>query len=778
MYNYYNIYIKYQKKYINLYKQNGGSGSDEEEEFNPINFNAEEYNRSKLIEIARQYGIENPETYSNVRLMVAIREGKKKSSNIDELPMSRYRGMVLEKEELYSDSSKSEEPIPLTAIHSDSSKSEEPIPLTAIQKPLGRRPPGLSPRERQQFDEMVKKYLKINDKIDLWDELEIQKTQEIIDGDEFSEFQTFKFTWKENNSDKNYIMYVLGENKVPFINLLIECEDARIDCIFNVNGIKMMGVGFNPKNTGSGEYSINQKKYTEWIVNKIENIHEIDGYDSIVQSKLLVFHKRGLWKDISNKYNFWQDIKATKILFDEDKNSDFQTYKYIFDHDGKRVMYFLLGDKISGLAEIGIININDPIKRYMFNNLLEHYYTKRDMETLYSTENLIRINKYRKYIIDKIKKIYNIEEFFDRVVKNKFPIFNKELDIKKIKTLFDKDSEFQTFQYIFDDTDGINVMYFVLGNEFFPFAEIRFKNGQINKYKLLKNEMGWDYTYTDDVYLHNINLYHKYILKEIEKLYPGTNINFNNYFRNIFQGGIEKYNGGYRNNYSRDGYNRYDERDNYYPRRGGYDGGNFWEKPDPVNQVIKELYRTDKELLTEKIWKEEGKKSRTFVNPHLLPKTSIYFTERYNWNLNGPVFAYVVVIKREINTEFGAGNVVNTNFEYDPVKLYIFRERNKIGEKVIDQRLFDIHINDKKELFKEYLKKLDVAIKEDINTFFDSKKKGGYNRYDDRDNYYPRRGGYRDDYYPRRGGYRDDYYPDSMHGGALGEFRKEINREI
>jgi len=58
---------------------------------------------------------------------------------------------------------------------------------------------------------------------------------------------------------------------------------------------------------------------------------------------------------------------------------------------------------------------------------------------------------------------------------------------------------------------------------------------------------------------------------------------------------------------------------------------------------------------------------------------------------------------------------------------------------------------------------------------------GGYNR-----NYYSRggydrdyysRGGYNRNYYSRRGGYRD-YYPNSMHGGALGEFRSEINRYV
>jgi hypothetical protein len=87
---------------------------------------------------------------------------------------------------------------------------------------------------------------------------------------------------------------------------------------------------------------------------------------------------------------------------------------------------------------------------------------------------------------------------------------------------------------------------------------------------------------------------------------------------------------------------------------------------------------------------------------------------------------------------------------------------------------------------------------------------GGYDRIEDYDDYYSRggysndyeynysRGGYDGDYhssgrdYYSRGGYdrdyhsydRDyhsydrDYYPNSMHGGALGEFRKEINRDI
>jgi len=65
----------------------------------------------------------------------------------------------------------------------------------------------------------------------------------------------------------------------------------------------------------------------------------------------------------------------------------------------------------------------------------------------------------------------------------------------------------------------------------------------------------------------------------------------------------------------------------------------------------------------------------------------------------------------------------------------------------------------------------------------DNYNRGGYddyNRYDDID------GGYRyyNNRYDRGGGYNryyDDYnryYPDNMHGGALGEFRQEINRNI
>ena len=49
--------------------------------------------------------------------------------------------------------------------------------------------------------------------------------------------------------------------------------------------------------------------------------------------------------------------------------------------------------------------------------------------------------------------------------------------------------------------------------------------------------------------------------------------------------------------------------------------------------------------------------------------------------------------------------------------------------------------------------------------------RGGYNR-----DYYSI-GGYNRNYYSRRGSY-SEYYPNSMHGGALGEFRSEINRNI
>jgi len=241
------------------------------------------------------------------------------------------------------------------------------------------------------------------------------------------------------------------------------------------------------------------------------------------------------------------------------------------------------------------------------------------------------------------------------------------------------------------------------------------------------------------------------------------------------QGGSddEEYNGGYRNNYSRDVYNRYEERrrDNYYPRRGGYDGGNFFEKADPVNQVVKELYTRKSGLLTEKIWKSEGKLSRRSVNIYGLPKTNIYFTARYNWNLNGPVLAYVVSIKRDVNTEVGSGNVTNISLEFDPVKLYIVSEGKIIDDYYPDESkltgLNSLKYYNESHPLGEYLKELLLYIKSDIKEFFP--KNGGYNRYEERR---------RDNYYPRRGGYRDDYYPDSMHGGALGEFRKEINREI
>ena len=61
---------------------------------------------------------------------------------------------------------------------------------------------------------------------------------------------------------------------------------------------------------------------------------------------------------------------------------------------------------------------------------------------------------------------------------------------------------------------------------------------------------------------------------------------------------------------------------------------------------------------------------------------------------------------------------------------------------------------------------------------------GGYNRkaynyHPNRDynrNYYSK-GGYNRNYYSRRGSITD-YYPNNMHGGALGEFRNEINRYV
>jgi hypothetical protein len=120
-------------------------------------------------------------------------------------------------------------------------------------------------------------------------------------------------------------------------------------------------------------------------------------------------------------------------------------------------------------------------------------------------------------------------------------------------------------------------------------------------------------------------------------------------------------------------------------------------------------------------------------------------------------------------------------------KLTAQEESNKIGNRPY---------RDTDEVFNEYARNLSCAMR--IRDDCPEERKGGYERdyyhderrgglSEERRNYYPeeRRGGYpeeRRDYYleERRGGYlyERDYYPNEMHGGNLGLFRNEIERNI
>jgi hypothetical protein len=100
----------------------------------------------------------------------------------------------------------------------------------------------------------------------------------------------------------------------------------------------------------------------------------------------------------------------------------------------------------------------------------------------------------------------------------------------------------------------------------------------------------------------------------------------------------------------------------------------------------------------------------------------------------------------------------------------------------------NLPINSALETFKgsapELYEKLETKIKGGYKAIGykseNEERRGGY---DERKKTYSeeRRGGRRNEYYSeeRRGGYeRKEYYPDEMHGGNLGLFRSEINRNL
>jgi len=262
------------------------------------------------------------------------------------------------------------------------------------------------------------------------------------------------------------------------------------------------------------------------------------------------------------------------------------------------------------------------------------------------------------------------------------------------------------------------------------------------------------------------------------------------------------YEGGYRDDYSRRG--GYDgDNDGYrddYSRRGGYDGNNDGYSNnydnryngggydllklgfrDRINNVIK--YYNDK------LWKEQNIKSTRF-NYHESGKN---LTTRFNWienevnitcyviSYNG--FPYEIFIYENKGKECykRCKNFVNEyGFKYngryfglmnkpsDADNNYDYNMRVELREKYLKECLLET-------MTLEEINREDKLAKERYNAYYSYPGMGGYDGSEYRDDYYPRRSRKNGGRYDR---YRDDYYPDSMHGGALGEFRKEINREI
>ena len=254
---------------------------------------------------------------------------------------------------------------------------------------------------------------------------------------------------------------------------------------------------------------------------------------------------------------------------------------------------------------------------------------------------------------------------------------------------------------------------------------------------------------------------------------------------NFYSNKSNKYKQKYINSYKQIGGRYYDNRDFNYSRRAGYDGGyydrnynggNWFSPPDLINQVFKNINNTNPDLLNTQIWKGQNVKNSKKHISIIGYSANIYFTFRFNWKLeDGPVLAYITTIREETSTEYMAGQTEHSDYRYYPVHLYIIEcnNNNQCDNKYeLDSDKFDKRILESyqsKYPIDSYLKMLNPYIDDDVRNF-NKLRKGGYNSYER----------YRDDY-PRRGGYSryiDDYYSDSMHGGALGEFRKEINREI
>jgi hypothetical protein len=240
------------------------------------------------------------------------------------------------------------------------------------------------------------------------------------------------------------------------------------------------------------------------------------------------------------------------------------------------------------------------------------------------------------------------------------------------------------------------------------------------------------------------------------------------YINSYKQNGGQYYDNNRDFNYSRGGYdNRYDDYEYSRERYDrNYNGGNWFSPPDPINKVFKNINNTNPDLLSTQIWKGQNvKNSRKTINVYGYNEKK-YFTFRFNWELeDGPVLAYITTIKTTgLGREMMHGEIEEGEPIYKPIKLYIVEcNNNKCDEGYyLDSEHFDKRPLDN---IDKYLFDLAPYITDDIDKFFKQRKsRGGYERYIDD---YPRRGGYNR--------YMDDYYSDSMHGGALGEFRKEIS---
>jgi len=226
----------------------------------------------------------------------------------------------------------------------------------------------------------------------------------------------------------------------------------------------------------------------------------------------------------------------------------------------------------------------------------------------------------------------------------------------------------------------------------------------------------------------------------------------------------------------------------YHPYPYLYEGGKWGMGRDPINNVIKNYFK-NREFIEGDMWHEQNIKETRI----LFDSDRNFKTYRFNWNSkkNGETICYIVsynnrplivlLIKLKMiyenkpdhetwrvkdgcsyqrwtkyNRDYRAPYVDDLD-HYSSLSPEIISALNTYENYIVD-KLTKIHCNRR---ISDNLLDNDQYYNHNYN-----RRKGGYSDYDNR---------YNSDY---ESNYRHDYYSNNMHGGALGEFRKDINREI